>query len=176
MSDDILKYLTKGQVKTDLEAVLGEYDSFTGIDSFFNHSTNPKTFYEWSIQGMIYDLLARRVVQGKYDKYMLFLEQPYSPNNVETRSDIMWVEVATDYIGAMELKTDYSYTSVLNDLRKLENQIAIQSVKYGVMVFMVDDAATIQTWINQAEHEDAKVKNAIKAKTLFPIGVVYKRN
>ncbi|MFW2441154.1 MAG: hypothetical protein ACN4GR_17485 [Arenicellales bacterium] len=173
MTDHVLNYL-KDTLESDLTHVINEYEAFSGIDAFKNNSLTPAFYYEWTIQGMIYQLLSN-LIGLKFNKYILMLEQPYTATDASVRSDIMWVDLENEHIGALELKSNFSYNSFLSDMQKIIIQLKAGTIAVGVMVFFTDTDDEVGDWIEAAKNADKDIKKAIQSKTLYPVGVPYER-
>ncbi|WP_295815144.1 hypothetical protein [uncultured Nitratireductor sp.] len=172
MSDKIANYL-KGSFSGDLTKLIENYEEFGGIDAFFNNAQTPKFFYEWAVQGMIYQLLVQ-LLGGRVDKYILLMEQPYTATNAELRTDIMYIDVENDLIHAIELKTDFQLASVVSDMRKMIAQITAGTIKTGIMVYLVEDDEQAGEW-QEAFESDRNIKAAIHAKQIIPVDVLASR-
>lgn len=167
--DKIQKYC-RDSLTADLQRIIGKYEEFAGINAFFNLSQRPRFFYEWSIQGMIYELLSA-FVGGHYSKYLLLLEQPYDGGDIDHRSDIMYVNLEDETIHSIELKTNYKEQSAIDDMSKLVAQIKSGNIATGIAVFMAKAEADASRWIDAAANSSRDIKDAIHSKQLQPVGV-----
>lgn len=162
-----------GNFSSDLTKLIESYEKFAGIDAFFNNSQDPKFFYEWAIQGMAYQLLLDQT-GGKTNKYLLLLEQPYTATNAQLRTDIMIVEIDTDLITGIEIKSDFNGQSVLSDMNKIIGQVQKGTIARGCMVFLGEDARQLQEF-ERIYLSDKGVKNALHMKTLVAVPVLASR-
>jgi hypothetical protein len=157
--------VSKSGLRKDVEKLVMEYESYTFIDAFMRRS-EPKWFYEGTVQGFIYYSLF-----FKYHKEVLFfLEEPYSSTDMNNRSDIMFVLPSNEEISAIEIKDDFSYDSIRIDLEVLVKNIHDQNIKYGYGIFFAQDENTIKQW-NTNLKKDKNLKDYIN-ETIFPVGMV----
>ena len=121
---DIIRYLTGNNFPRDLMRIVQEYETNTWIGAFMKvdpQNTGNRWFYEWTIQGILYQLLTR-LSPPERGEYLYFLEQPYSPNSTVTRSDIMIVDIHTENIYSIEIKNDLN-----NDVISLSRHLCLCS-------------------------------------------------
>lgn len=162
---NIKNYLTeKNGLQEDVQKIIEEYESYTFIDSFMRQSY-PKWFYEGTIQGFIYYKLFEKF----HKDYLFFLEQPYHPDNMDNRSDIMFVDTKTEEISAIEIKNDFSYDSIRTDLLVLAYYVKNETITYGYGIYFAEDEDTINEW-NKSLAKDKELKNYIH-KSVHPVGI-----
>ena len=170
---DVNVYITGGGLRAAVEGMVAEYEGLTFIDAFMQNSV-PKWFYEWTLQGFIYQAIARNydiVATGGYKNYAIFLEQPYSPNNLEFRSDLMLVSLETEIVSAIEIKSNFNLGSMYADMVVLNDQINSGNIGIGYGIYFAHEQGEIDDW-NTAFSQDATIGPNIAAHKLYSVGIV----
>lgn len=175
MSVEIRKYLTDGTLRKEVQDAIEQYEQFTDIDEYMQHS-GKTWFYEYTIQGFIYSRLAFKYDIGfkPTNEYLMFLEEPYSANSSENRCDILFVPVSDasrKNSSAIELKTDFEYGSIRTDMEVMARYLREEKIQYGYGIFFADSQQTIDSWVTDLKAVK-ELKPFFQSKQLFAVGMV----